>query len=103
MARVISGYGPQECWSDEEKMPFFVTLEEEISKAEMAGKSVIVEIDANSKLGTSYIKNDPKPMSANGIILSGILKRHALTVANGVEGKETGVITRKRCTKTLYY
>ena len=53
---MISGYGPQETWSDEEKMPFFVTLEEEISKAEMAGKSVIVEIDANSKLGTSYIK-----------------------------------------------
>ena len=57
--RVISGYGPQETWSDEEKMPFFVTLEEEISKAEMAGKSVIVEIDANSKLGTSYIKKIP--------------------------------------------
>ena len=56
MARVISGYGPQECWSDEEKMPFFVSLEEEISKAQSAGKSIMIEIDANSKLGPAYIK-----------------------------------------------
>ena len=31
--RVITGYGPQESWSDVEKMPFFIALEEEISKA----------------------------------------------------------------------
>ena len=61
--RVITGYGPQENWSDEEKMPFFVALEEEVSKAQMAGKGVIIEVDANSKLGEQYIKGDPKVMS----------------------------------------
>ena len=45
-------------------------------------------------------KKDPKQMSPNGQILSGIIKRYALTVANGEEGKAHGVITRKRNTTT---
>ena len=96
--RVMSGYGPQEGWKDEEKMPFFVALEEEISKAHMAGKSIIIELDANSKLGPEYIPNDPKPMSPNGRILGGIIEKHALIVANGVQEKSHGVITRKKIT-----
>ena len=59
--KVMSGYGPQEEWKDADKMPFFA-LEEEISKAAMAGKSIIIELDANSKLGPSYIENYPKSM-----------------------------------------
>ena len=54
--RVINAYGPQECWSREEKMLIFVALEEEISKSKLEGKSVILELDANSKLGPKYIK-----------------------------------------------
>ena len=38
-------------------------------------------------------------MSANGIILSGIIERHALSVANGISQKCSGVITHKRITK----
>ena len=57
-------------------------------------------MDANIKLGPKYIKNYSKPISTNGRILSGIIERHALTVANGIEGKTSGVITRKRSTKT---
>ena len=97
--RVISGYGPQESWKDEERMPFFVSLEEEIVKALAEGKSLIIEMDANSKLGKEFIENDPKPMSGNGKILSGIINRHELCVANGLKGKVNGVITRKRTTK----
>ena len=97
--RLMTGYGPQEYWIDDEKMPFFVALEEEVSKATTANKSVIIAMDANSKLGPTYIENDPKPMSENGIILSGIMERHALIVANGVKEKCKGVITRKRNTK----
>ena len=67
--RLISGYGPQETWNDEEKMPFFVALEEEIIKAQYNEKSIITAMDANSKLGMKYIENDPKPMSSNGKIL----------------------------------
>ena len=79
--RIINAYGPEENWTSEEKMPFFLALEEEISKAKLHGKLVILELDANSKLGPQYIKDDPHGMSQNGMILSGIIKRHELVVA----------------------
>ena len=31
--RIISGYGPQESWKSDDKMPFFVAFEEELSKS----------------------------------------------------------------------
>ena len=61
--RIISGYGPQETWLDDERVPFFLALEEEIIKAELAGKSLIIEADFNSKLGPTIIPNDPHPQS----------------------------------------
>ena len=97
--RVISGYGPQETWTTDIKMPFFMTLEEEISKAELSGRSVIICFDANSKMGRDHIPEDPHDISENGKVLEGILRRHALTVTNGIKGKHSGVITRERITK----
>ena len=44
--RVITGYGPQENWEEGKRLPFFMALETEIERAELAGKSVIVEMDA---------------------------------------------------------
>ena len=79
-------------------MPFFIALETEIEKAEIAGKSVIIEMDANSKLGNKYIPSDPHKISPNGLLLAGIIERHALVVANGDKRSE-GVITRKRVTR----
>ena len=76
--RILTGYGPQENWTDEDKMPFYVALEEEIVKAQTEGKSIIMELDANCKLGSEYIPNDPKPMSTNGRIMARIIERHAL-------------------------
>ena len=96
--RVISGYGPQESWPEEERMPFFLALEEEITKAELGGKSIILGFDANSKLGPDLIPQDPHKQSANGKILAGILERHALVVVNGLKEKCTGAITRERNT-----
>ena len=48
--KVMTGYGQQETWKDEDKMLFFVALEEEISKALIAKKSIILEMEANSEL-----------------------------------------------------
>ena len=45
--RVISGYGPQESWVESARMPFFLALEEEVVKAQLAGKSILIEFDAN--------------------------------------------------------
>ena len=96
--RVISGYGPQESWSEAERLPFFVALEEEIAKAELLGKSVIIEMDSNSKLGPQYIEADPHSQTPNGRILAGIVDRHNLVVVNGISDKCEGLITRKRVT-----
>ena len=97
--RIITGYGPQENWNEEEKMPFFTALEEEIAAAEFEGKEVIITMDANSKLGPEYIEGDPHQMSGNGKLLEQILKRHALVVVNGLKDKRKGVITRQKTTE----
>ena len=95
--RVISGYGPQENWSPIQREPFFHALEEEIVKAEIEGKSIIIEAEFNSKLGKEFIPNDPHPQDKNGKLLADIIKRQKLTVAN-VLAVCQGVITRKRVT-----
>ena len=97
--RMISGYGPQECWNELDRIPFFLALEEEINKAEMLGKSIIIEMDANSKLGPGLIKSDPHPQSSNGFLLANIISRHSLVVLNGNDDLCDGTITRRRVTK----
>ena len=96
--RIITGCGPQENWDETRRMSFYIALEAEIVKAELAGKSVIIQMDSNSKLGNEYIPNDPHPMSPNGKILAAIIERHALIVANGSEHC-SGLITRQRSTR----
>ena len=96
--RIITGYGPQECRPEKERMPFFLALEEEIVKAELAGKSIIIELDANSKLGPQIIPGDKHQQSENGKILSRIIERHGLVVGNALKQCQ-GVITRRRVTK----
>ena len=83
----MTGYGPQESWTEDDRMPFFLALEQEIIKAEMQGKSMYIEMDSNSKLGPQIIPKDPHCQSANGKILADIISRHGLIVANGLEDK----------------
>ena len=97
--RVISGYGPQENWPEEKRMPFFLAIETEIEKAILAGKSILIEMDANAKLGKSIIAGDPHEQSPNGTILANIVERHNLIVGNGRDTCQ-GTITRQRTTKT---
>ena len=96
--RIMTGYGPQETWSEEDRMPFFLALEQEIIKAEMQGKSMIIEMDSNIKLGPLIIPNDPHCQFGNGKILADVIDRHGLIVANGLTDKCEGTITRRRVT-----
>ena len=57
----------------EDKMPFFRSLEEEIVKAKLNGKSIYIQMDANSKLGPEIIPGDPNQQSENGKILYNII------------------------------
>ena len=96
--RLIVGYGPQENIPVAERMPFFATLEEEIVSAKMAGKSIIIQMDANSKLGKEIIPKDPKAQSPNGKVLEGVINQNGLVVVNSLKQKCSGVITRRRTT-----
>ena len=58
-----------------ERMPFWIALEEEIAAAEINGRAVIIQFDANARLGKQHIKNGPKEISENGKVLAGILDR----------------------------
>ena len=97
--RIISGYGPQENWKLEERMPFFKALEEEVIKAQSNKKAVFIQMDANSKLGAHMIEGDPHGQSENGKILAGIIQRNALHVVNNSKTKCIGKITRRRITR----
>ena len=97
--RLISGYGPQECWAECDRMPFFLALEQEIVKAEIEGKSIMIEMDANSKLGPKLIPGDMHEQSENGRVLADIIERHGLIIGNAMEKCE-GLVTRKRVTRS---
>jgi hypothetical protein len=99
--RIISGYGPQENWKLEDRMPFFRALEEEIVKAKLNNKVIFIQMDANSKLGPDIIEGDPHIQSANGKILAEIVERNALIVMNSVKNKCKGKITRRRITRNV--
>ena len=96
--RVITGYGPQEGWDEDDRLPFFEALEAEVAAAEIAGRSIIICMDANSKLGSEYIKHDPYDQTKNGKLLADIIDRHALIVLNGLKEKCSGLFTRDRPT-----
>ena len=96
--RIISGYGSQETLEEAKRVQFFLKLEHKIVKSTMIGKSVIIKMDANAKLGLKHIPEDPHEISANGKLLEGIILRQNLFVVNGSR-KCQGNITRKRTTK----
>ena len=98
LIRIIPGYGPQENWDYKDKTLFFEALDSEIACSELEGKPVIISSDANSKLGSTFIENDPHEQSRNGKLLADIIERHALIVVNGVKEKCVGLITRERHT-----
>ena len=79
-------------------MHFFLALEEEIVKAELAGKSILIELDANSKLGPQWIPGDMHPLTENGRIPAGIIDQHGLVLGNSLEHC-TGLVTRKSVTR----
>ena len=51
----MSGCGPQENLGPDKRTPFFSVLEEEVVRAKVANKSIIIQLDAKSKLGNKLI------------------------------------------------
>ena len=96
--RFINAYGPQEDDAVERIMGFYEKLEEQIISAFDNGCGIIMECDANAKLGCEIIKNDPHAQSNNGALLWSVVCRNNLTVVNSLN-LCSGTITRKKISR----
>ena len=95
--RIINGYGPQENESRGKVLAFWQEFEEEIIQAKEEDCLVLIEMDANAKLGSSFIRNDPNLISENGVLLRDVMQRQNLICLNS-HVKCEGTITRHRKT-----
>ena len=96
--RIINGYGPQEdeC-SKDDIYKFWQEIEEETLNAKDNNCLVIVQMDANAKIGKENLKDDPNTETPNGRILLDMCERQNLTILN-THDLCRGVITRERIT-----
>ena len=95
--RFINAYGPQEDDKDDIKERFYNRIDQEVKCSKLAGSMVCIEMDANAKLGSGIIKEDPKEQSKNGKLLEKVVTENDLIVVNAEEVCN-GVITRYRKT-----
>ena len=96
--RIINAYGPQEDDSPTKIINFWQEIEEAVLAAKDSNCFVLIQLDANAKIGMENLKNDPHNITANGKIMLDIIKRQNLIVANTLE-LCNGLITRERVTK----
>ena len=103
--RIFNCYGPQEASQAQRPVNeqttaisiFWQELEKEIINAYEDGCMILIEMDANAKIGWNYIKNDPHNTSENGQILLELIDRQCLKILN-CSPKCEGVISRQRIT-----
>ena len=92
--RIINGYGPQEDENSQAKS-FWHSIETEVIKAKDQGCGIIIQLDANAKVGSNILKNDPNAMSSNGHMLFNFIERQGLILGNALPICK-GSITRER-------
>ena len=91
--RIINAYGPQEDSTNRDVIfEFWQEIEQEIISGKEKSCLIVIQLDANAKLGNKVIKDDPNDISENGKIMLDIIKRHNLTVTNSMNICD-GVIT----------
>ena len=93
--RLINGYGPQEDDDVNKIKLFWNTVETEVDFALDEGCLVLIQCDANAKVGYNVVKNYPNPMSANGKILIELIEHKGLYLVNQ-DPNCSGTITRER-------
>ena len=81
--RILNAYGPQQLdVSPQIKLNFWQNLEKEIISAYEANCEIIIELDANAKVGPNIISNDPNSQSDNGKLMIDLLARQNLYLVN---------------------
>ena len=76
---------------------FWQDTEKEIISAKEQNCKILLQFDANAKIGNEFLALDPNKMSNNGKIMLDILKRQNLFILN-IDKNCKGVITRQRVT-----
>ena len=97
--RLINAYGPQEYDSQDKIIEFYSIIDQEVQNAKEEGCQILMELDANAKIGWQCYDKDPHLQSQNGKILVDLVERNNLIICN-VTSKCQGTITRKRKTKS---
>ena len=97
--RVINAYGPQEDEDPDIVQQFWIETEQHLINAMDNDCCVILQLDANAKVGQDIIKWDVNPMSSNGKRLIDMVSRLNLCIVNSLD-KCDGLITRERSTVT---
>ena len=103
--RIFNCYGPQEISqsqrpsSEQQQIvtQFWMEIENEVIKAKDEGCLVLIEMDANAKVGKNIINDDPNETSENGKLFLDFVSRQNLKILNASD-KCAGVITRHRVT-----
>ena len=96
--RIINGYGPQEDDPLAKRLAFWQAVEQEVVTAKNSQCMVLIQCDANAKLGNDIINQDPHQISENGRILKSLIDRENLTLLNTSHLCQ-GAITRNRIAK----
>ena len=103
--RIFNCYGPQEIGQAQRSSTeqesilnnFWQDLEMAVIDAKNEGCLILIEMDANAKVGPAIVKNDPNQTSENGRLLLGVVERQNLRILN-CSPKCKGVVTRERTT-----
>ena len=80
--RIINGYGTQEDDLATNRLTFWQSLEQEIVGAKNSKCMVLIQMDANAKVGKNVISSDPNDLSDNGWLLLSLIDRENLILAN---------------------
>ena len=96
--RIINGYGPQEDDKYQNKLNFWMGLDQEIVSAKSESCLIMIQMDANAKVGRKIISADPNNVTdGNGQQMLDLIDRHGLQLLNA-DQMCTGAITRCRVT-----
>ena len=98
--RIINGYGPQEADLSAKKLAFWQSIEQEVVSAKNSQCMVLIQCDANAKLGKDMISQDPHEISENGRILKDLIERENMALLNASDLCQ-GAITRNRMAKEI--
>ena len=97
--RLINGYGPQEDDHSQNKLNFWMGLDQEVLSAISESCMVLIQMDANAKVGREIISSDPNNVTdGNGRQMLDLIERHGLKLLNS-DRMCKGAITRCRVTK----